>query len=279
MAGQFRFWIVLLPLFWVHSAMAAWEEDGIDVDVELVLAVDVSRSISPEELIIQRVGYAEALTSPEVLTAIREGFLGRIAVTYFEWAGEHMQRTVVDWTLIETEADALAVADMIRTNPAGTASRTSVSGALLYGAARFEGNGFNGTRRIIDVSGDGPNNAGPPVLPVRDAVLEQGIIINGLPLLTNVGPGGFQRLEDLDLFFRDCVIGGPGAFLIAVTSWEQFAEAVRRKLVLEIAGLPMPAPGRASGSGIVPAQFAASGHDCMIGERMWQQRWNSPMSP
>lgn len=274
MRGFFRVWAVLLLLFWASMA-AAWDEDGIDVDVELVLAVDVSRSISPAELVIQGVGYAEALTSPEVLTAIRDGFLGRIAVTYFEWAGADMQRTVVDWTLIETEEDALAVADAIRGNPAGTAARTSISGALIHAAARFENNGFNGTRRIIDVSGDGPNNSGPPVREVRDAVLAQGIVINGLPLLTNTGPGGFQRLEDLDLFFRDCVIGGPGAFLIAVTSWEQFAEAVRRKLVLEIADLRLPGPAPAAG-GVVPAQFAASGHDCMIGERMWNQRWTSP---
>jgi hypothetical protein len=274
MRAWIRVWAILLPLVWA-SVATAWEEGGIDVDVELVLAVDVSRSISPEELILQRVGYAEALTSPEVLTAIRDGFLGRIAVTYFEWAGADMQRTVVDWSLIETEADALAVADLIRGNPAGTAARTSLSAALIHAAGRFEGNGFNGTRRIIDISGDGPNNAGPPVQPVRDAVVARGIVINGLPLLTNTGPGGFQRLDDLDLFFRDCVIGGPGAFLIPVTSWQQFAEAVRRKLVLEIADLRLPAPATASGA-VVPAQFAASGHDCMIGERMWNQRWMAP---
>lgn len=256
--------------------VSAWDPDGTDVDVELLLAVDVSRSISAAELILQRVGYAEALTSPEVLTAIGNGFLGRIALSYVEWAGAGTQRLVVDWTLIETEAEARAVADRIRANTAGTASRTSISGALLDAAGRFEGNGFNGTRRVIDVSGDGPNNAGPPVLEARDSVLAEGFIINGLPLLTDGGAGGFTRLEDLDLYYRDCVIGGPGAFVIAVRSWDQFAEAVRRKLVLEIAGLPLPRDPDARLPGqTIPAQFAASGSDCMIGERMWNDRMRS----
>lgn len=259
-----------LPLCLILLAgpvQAQWEASGVEVDVELVLAVDVSRSISPEELAIQRLGYAAALTSPEVLTAIGDGLVGRIAVTYIEWAGAHIQRTVIDWTLIETPEDAQGFADAILANTLGTMRRTSISGALSYSAAAFQDNGFDGLRQVIDISGDGPNNEGRPVTQVRDEVVAQGITINGLPLLTS--SGGFQHLPDLDLYYRDCVIGGPLAFVIAVTSWEQFAEAVRRKLVMELAGLPPDAFGE-SGPQVLPASEGGS-YDCLIGERMWNR--------
>ena len=232
--------------------------------------MDVSRSITPNEMEIQRRGYAEAITSPEVMEAIRKGMLARVAVTYIEWAGSHTQRTVVEWTLIEDAATARAFADALTSGLDFAMRRTSISGALLAGAEAFEDNGFSGLRRVIDISGDGPNNQGRPVLAARDSVLARGIVVNGLPLMTREGMGSRWHLEDLDIYYRDCVIGGPGAFVIPVTDWDQFAEAVRRKLVLELAGrTPRP----------VPRLHRADGYDCMIGEKMWQrnmQDWGTP---
>ena len=249
----------------------AWDPSEIEVDVELVLAVDVSRSVSPNELEIQRRGYAEAITSPEVMEAVRRGLLGRIAVLYVEWAGASSQRIVRDWTLIETEADAHAFAQTLTARFDDTLRRTAISSALLYSADLFDDNGFAGLRRVIDVSGDGPNNAGPPVLEARQAVLDRGIVINGLPLMTREGMGSRWHLEDLDLYYRACIIGGPGAFVVPVTDWDQFAAAVRRKLVLELVDAgPMLEPVQAE----PPADY-----DCLIGEKIWERNrdmWQLP---
>ena len=251
---------------------AQWQPDGIEVDVELVLAVDVSRSVSPNELEIQRRGYAEAITSPEVLEAVRNGLLGRIAVTYMEWAGTWAQRTVVDWTVIETEDDARAFAAALTARFDPTLRRTSISAALLSAAEAFDDNGYDGLRQVIDISGDGPNNEGLPVLEARDTVLARGIVINGLPLMTREGLGSQWHLDDLDAYYRACVIGGPGAFALPVTDWAQFAEAVRRKLVMELVGGPGPRVWR--------AQAAAPGsYDCLIGEKIWERNrryWDGP---
>lgn len=256
--------LLILPL-----PAAAWEPDGMEVDVELVLAVDVSRSVSPGEMEIQRRGYAEAITSHEVMTAVRAGLLGRIAVTYLEWSGAHSQRTIVDWTLIESEADARAFAATLTSGLDGAMRRTSISGALMAAAEAFEDNGYSGLRQVIDISGDGPNNQGRPVHLARDSVLSRGIVINGLPLMTREGMGGNWHLDDLDMYYRDCVIGGPGAFVIPVTSWDQFASAVRRKLVLELVGR-MP-------EGPVPVQ-GRQPYDCLIGEKIWERNrvWGMP---
>ncbi|MEN0042076.1 MAG: DUF1194 domain-containing protein, partial [Pseudomonadota bacterium] len=140
----------------------------VEVDVELVLAVDVSRSMSPRELEIQRRGYATALTSPDVIKAIRSGLLGRIAITYFEWAGRHSHRTIIPWTLVETAEDAERIALKLTAQFDPSLRRTSISGALRHGAQQFVDNGFTGMRRVIDVSGDGPNNNGGPVVAARD---------------------------------------------------------------------------------------------------------------
>ena len=252
---------------------AQWQPDGIEVDVELVLAVDVSRSVSPNELEIQRRGYAEAITSPEVLEAVRNGLLGRIAVTYMEWAGTWAQRTVVDWTVIETEDDARAFAAALTARFDPTLRRTSISAALLSAAEAFEDNGYDGLRQVIDISGDGPNNEGLPVLEARDTVLARGIVINGLPLMTREGMGSQWHLDNLDIYYQTCVVGGPGSFVIPVTEWEDFSAAVRRKLILEIASAP-------SGATLVPAQTPARDpRDCMVGEKIWNQRsgyWGMP---
>ncbi|WP_428928658.1 DUF1194 domain-containing protein [Marinibacterium sp. SX1] len=251
----------------------AQDAGDIEVDVELVLAADVSRSMSPSELEIQRRGYAEAITSNEVLATIGNGMIGRIAVTFMEWAGNDLQTVVVPWTLIDSAEDARAIADTLTSEFHGNMRRTSISGALTEAARLFEDNGFHGLRRIIDVSGDGPNNSGGPVVPARDAVLARGIVINGLPLMTMDGFSFRWGIEDLDAYYLNCVIGGPGAFMIPVYDWSEFAEAVRRKLVLEIAGLPV-APGA------VGARLRrANGYDCMVGEKIWQRNRQIWMDP
>lgn len=235
----------------------------IEVDVELFLAVDVSRSMSPAELEIQRRGYAEAITSPQVMTAIEGGLLGQIAITYVEWAGEYAQRVIVPWTLLTTKAEAQAIAHKITARFDAGLRRTSISGALNYAVRDFDGNGFTGLRRVIDVSGDGPNNQGRPVERARDAALAAGFIINGLPLMTQDALSEIWGIPDLDIYYRHCVIGGPGAFVIPVLDWDQFASAVKRKLVLEIAGLP---------DRVTPAQYTPPApYDCLTGEKMWDQ--------
>ena len=235
----------------------------LEVDVELFLAVDVSRSMTEEELDIQRLGYAEALTSPEVVGAIRSGLLGRIAVTYVEWAGNASHRVVVPWRIISTAEEAEEVAISIATTQTPGMRYTSISGALDFAVADFDGNGFSGLRRVIDISGDGPNNQGTPVTESRDAAVAQGFIINGLPLMTVDMLSEFWGIPDLDTYYTRCVIGGPGAFVLPVLGWDQFAGAVKRKLILEISQAP---------SAVVPVQYAPPDpYDCLIGEKMREQ--------
>ena len=242
------------------------------VDVELVLAVDVSLSMSPTELEIQRRGYATALTSDAVLQAIAEGGYGKIAATYFEWAGNTSQHLIVPWTIIASREDAERFARQLSANPPNSARRTSISGALEFGADLLAESPFQGMKRVIDISGDGPNNQGAPVEVSRDAVVNQGIVVNGLPLMTNGGLSSVYDVKDLDRYYTNCVIGGAGAFMIPVNDWSQFPEAIRRKLVLELAGQPsLPKLEGAARPPIVFAQ-ASPGYDCMIGEKMWRDR-------
>lgn len=252
-------WLILF-LFWPLSAFA---DDRLEVDVELFLAVDLSLSMSPYEIEIQRRGYAEALASEEVWGAINGGLIGRVAITYVEWAGEYSQRVVIPWTLIDGPEDAAALGQVIQNQFSDGMRRTSISGALLYAAESIERNDFNGLRRVIDISGDGPNNQGRPVERARDAALSQGLIINGLPLMTKDDMSRLWDIDDLDVYYQRCVIGGPGAFVIPVFDWSQFAGAVKQKLVLEISGFP---------ARVMPAQLRQlPPYDCLIGEKMWEK--------
>ncbi|MEL6519932.1 MAG: DUF1194 domain-containing protein [Pseudomonadota bacterium] len=261
-------WPVLALLLLPNVAAA----DAVEVDVELVLAVDASWSMTPREQEIQRRGYAEALTSEEVVSAITGGFLGRVALTYVVWSGHSTQDVVIDWTMISDRKDAEAFAELLISSPDGIYQRTSISGALLFAASRFENNGFVSNRQVIDVSGDGPNNDGTAVVPVRDALLERGIVINGLPLMTKEGRGQIFSLDDLDEYYRHCVIGGPGAFVLPVLDWEQFPMAVRQKLVLELAD--------SSGSQFSYTPTVSSGYDCLVGEKLWEKRFGpTSLSP
>lgn len=235
------------------------------VDVQLVLAVDVSLSMSPDELEIQRRGYATAMANQQVIDAITDGVHGRIAIAYVEWAGDKTQRVIVPWTYIASRADAEAFAARLTDEVPRSARRTSISGGLNFSADLIAESGIEAMKRVIDVSGDGPNNEGPPVRETRDRIVAQGIVVNGLPLMTNGGLTTAFDVPDLDIYYKNCVIGGPGAFMFPVTSWDQFPEAVRRKLVMELAGGPMP----------VVKVAAEPGYDCMIGEKIWNNRpWN-----
>jgi hypothetical protein len=238
----------------------------VEVDVELVLAVDISYSMDMDELALQRDGYRQALTSPEFLNALQGGMHARIAVTYVEWAGSSERRVVVPWRLLDGPATAAAIADEIGAIPLRRAFRTSISGALDFSAPLFDHNGYRGIRRVIDVSGDGTNNQGPLVTVARDEVVARGITINGLPLLLKRPNPSTLDIPDLDIYYEDCVIGGPGAFVVPVRDHAKFVEAIRTKLVLEIAG-------RQPEARIIPAQGRAPRISCTIGERMWQERW------
>jgi len=253
----------------VPSLQFAAQSNGVtEVDVELVLAVDISFSMDPDEQELQREGYMHALTSTEFLRALRDGIHGKIALTYFEWANVNDRRVIVPWRLIDGPEAADAFVAEIARAPYRRASRTSVSGALEFGAQLFENSGFKGLRRVIDVSGDGVNNNGPPVTIMRDEVLSKGIVINGLPIMIKQQFNSGMDIEMLDLYFEDCVVGGPGSFVIPIKERDKFKEATRTKLVQEIAALP-PMPQ------VVPVSSKAPRVPCMIGEQMWQQRWGN----
>ena len=234
------------------------------VDLELVLAVDVSLSMDLDEQRLQRDGYVAAFRDGEVQKAITAGPHGRIAVSYLEWAGPSVQNVVIPWTLIDGPAAAQAVADKLEQQPIMRARMTSISQALAFAGHLFESSGVKGIRRVIDVSGDGPNNAGPLVTLVRDELVAQGIAINGLPILLKK-PSSFFDIADLDVYYSECVIGGTGAFMIPIRERVEFKTATRRKLLLEIADDQPP--------GLIPVQLAEplSGGDCSFGERQWRR--------
>jgi hypothetical protein len=209
----------------------------VPVDLELVLAVDISGSVDEVEARLQREGYIAALRHPQVIEAIQGGMFGRIAVTYVEWAGDHYQRTMLDWTLLEKAEHAFAFSDALAETPLARAHWTSLSGAIDYAATLFDGNGYEGFRRVIDISGDGYNNRGRLPELARDAAVGAGITINGLPIINDrPNPWGSPRPVDLDQYFEQRVIGGPGAFIVVAEDYTVFASAILSKLLLEIAG-------------------------------------------
>ncbi|ROT96299.1 DUF1194 domain-containing protein [Histidinibacterium lentulum] len=199
-----------------------------DTDLELVLLADASGSIDATEIRLQRQGYAEALTDPAVLSAIENTAYGSIAVTYIEWAAN--QAVVVDWTVIATAEDAEAFAAELMIPPRLASGRNAIGAALLAGLAAIETNDISGWRRVIDFSGDSASNySGSSIAEARETVLNAGVTINGLPILT-------ERPWLLEVYERE-IIGGPNSFAIAADSRATFVEALRRKLILEISGL------------------------------------------
>lgn len=232
---------------------------GNEVDVELALAVDTSRSMDYEEMLIQRQGYVAALQHPDFLNAVRSGLIGRIAISYYEWAGEVDPASFLDWQIVENEADAKAFAAKLAARPIITQRRTSISAAILFGTDSILHNSFEGLRKVIDVSGDGPNNLGTPVEPARDMAVASGIIINGLAL--TIRPSGTSG--GLDKYYKDCVSGGPGSFVLPVRQIEDFEVAVRRKLIMEVSGVK-PSP-------TIEKVASEPKSDCLIGENQWRE--------
>ncbi|SCZ14561.1 DUF1194 domain-containing protein [Microvirga guangxiensis] len=251
-------WVVtLLPIV---PAQAQTE-----VDLALVLAVDISYSMDMDEQELQREGFAEAFRSPLVHDAIRNGMLGRIGVTYMEWAGLEDQKVIIPWTVLDNSESLMAFADRITSTPLRRAQRTSVSGAIDAAAKLFENSGLEANRKVIDVSGDGANNQGRPVTHARDEAVARGITINGLPIMLKK-PGSLDD-PDLDIYFRDCVIGGQGAFMVPAREKEQFQQAIKTKIILEVSGLlSPPAPL------VTRAQSRDARADCMAGETRWRDR-------
>jgi hypothetical protein len=246
----------------------AAKEEHPSVDVELVLAVDVSYSMDVDELAIQREGYAQALTSREFLQALKAGPNGRITVTYFEWAASTDQKLIIPWRVIDGPESADAVAAEILKTPIRRASRTSISGAIQFAMPLFDANPHRGLRRVIDISGDGPNNNGSPVTIARDEALSKGIIINGLPIMMKEPSYSTMDIDGLDTYYEDCVIGGPGSFVVTIKERDKFKEAIRTKLLLEVAG-------RTPEHRVVPTagQTREPRVNCLIGEKIWQDRW------
>lgn len=250
-------------------ALASRANAQTAVDLELVLAVDISYSMDYDELALQRDGYVQAITSKDFVDALRGGAHGKIAIIYIEWAGSHEQTIVVPWTLIDGQAAAETFAAKLAAAPVRRTYRTSISSGLIFSAAQF-GAGFKGVRRVIDVSGDGTNNQGPLIEPTRDDIVAKGIVINGLPLQLKSPVGSMLDIPNLHEYYEDCVVGGPGSFVIPVRDKAQFVNAIRQKLVLEV-------------SGIAPQKFAAAAIpavkpprvSCTIGEQMWLQRWGN----
>ena len=243
------------------------EKDAANaVDVELVLAVDVSYSMDMDELAIQREGYAQAIISKEFLQALKSLPNGKVSITYFEWAASSDQKIIIPWRLIDGPETADAVASEIMKTPVRRASRTSISGAIYFAMPLFDQDPYHGTRRVIDISGDGPNNNGAPVTPARDEAVSKGIVINGLPIMVKEPSYSTMDIDNLDWYYEDCVIGGPGSFVVSIKDREKFKEAIRTKLLLEVAS-------RTPERRLVPVAEKESRVSCLIGEKIWQDRW------
>jgi hypothetical protein len=267
--------VVLAALVLVGAPFSRALAQSATVDLHLVLAVDVSWSMDPDEQRLQRDGYVEAFRDPQVIKAIQSGPTGRIAVTYFEWAGADIHFLVVPWTIIDGLAAARRLADQLSERRISRHRMTSISSALEFAHRLMREAPGTPARRVVDVSGDGPNNAGTaPVTLARDALLADGIIINGLPIMLKAGQAnewsGFgQDIADLDDYYVHCVIGGPGSFMIPIRKREEFATATRQKLLLEISGLDLPRVHRTQ---LAPLPAPEAGqYDCLVGERNWRR--------
>jgi hypothetical protein len=224
-------------------APALARAEGDPVDVLLVLAVDVSRSVDEDEARLQREGYRNAVSDPAVIEAIRGGMIGAIGLAYVEWAGAEYQRLVLPWTRIAHAGDAQGWSERLAEAPRASLSWTSISGALDYALKVLGDAPYDATRRVIDVSGDGVNNSGGPVEAARDRVVAEGITINGLPIVNDRPTFGRMPPVPLDEYYRENVIGGPGAFVVVAEDFQSFGNAVKRKLIREIAALPATPAG------------------------------------
>jgi hypothetical protein len=217
------------------------EDDG--VDLLLVLAADISRSVDDRKFRLQRDGYAAALVDPRVVRAMTGGPKGRIALCFLEWASDGDQIVVVDWTPVGSEGAAQGVATRVRDAPRAFMGRTAIGAAIDFAMAHLGRSPFQGSRRVIDVSGDGTNNAGRPVTMARDAAIAQGVTINGLVILSDVplptNPMHTHPPGGLTAYYENNVIGGPDAFVVEAENFESFGQSLISKLIKEIAAAPV----------------------------------------
>lgn len=237
-----QFTAVLLALLLLCAPRPSAADEP--VDLALVLVTDVSRSIDDYEFDLQKKGYEAALTDPRVLAAIRGGAIGRIALNYVEFASNFEVKTVVDWMVIHDAASAAAFARAVRDAPRSFWGRTSISAGVEHALKNLERSGLEATRRVIDVSGDGINNSGRSMTDVRDEAAEAGVTINGLAIINDRpqpwAMGGQFVAVGLDVWYRENVVTGPGAFVLVVEDFPSFGEGMTRKLITEISGLSEP---------------------------------------
>ena len=227
----------LLPAAGFSSAPAPAEE----VDLELVLAVDISGSVDHVEAQLQRQGYLKALVDPRIVRVITGGERRRIAIAYMEWAGAHFQNVVTGWTVVRDLASARSFAAAIAAHPVTTERWTSISTAIDFALGLFRASPHRGMRKVLDISGDGKNNSGGYLEPARARALKAGVTINGLPIVNDrPNPWGYPPPKDLDRYYFEKVIGGPGAFIVVARGFRSFGDAVKAKLALEIAGPDRP---------------------------------------
>jgi hypothetical protein len=213
-------------------------QNRIEVDLALAMGIDISGSIDPDEAKLQREGYVQAFRDPEIRKAILGGNHGRIAVVYYEWSDSWMQKLVVDWTLLDSEASIEAFAERLSRAPISIARRTSISGAIRYAIPLFGRSPYEAERQVLDLSGDGSNNDGGLITMARHEALRQRIVINGLPVMNDrPNPYGFPNETDLDKYYLHCVVGGPRSFVEVASNFEDFPRAVRKKLLQEVADL------------------------------------------
>lgn len=271
------------------AALPATAQEKKEVDLALALAIDISGSIDPEEAKLQRQGYVMAFRDPAVVRGILDGPNGRIVVAYFEWSDSWMQKLLVDWTLLDSEAAIKAFADRLDNEPISIARRTSISGAIHFAVGLFARSGYDADNKVLDISGDGSNNDGVLVTDARTEALKQRIGINGLPIINNrPNPFGFPAEADLDQYYLHCVTGGPRSFVEVAKSFDDFPRAVRKKLLQEVATRAVPNGTRLAQTGRPQlgddedyTRFVRPGYPpgCDVGERrsreFWQRRFGT----
>ena len=274
-------------------ALPAQAQDKKEIDLALALAIDISGSIDPDEAHLQRQGYVYAFRDPVIVKAILGGPTGRIAVAYYEWSDSWMQKLLIDWTLLDSEAAIAAFAQRLADAPISIARRTSISGAIRYAIPLFGRSPYEPTRKVLDISGDGSNNDGGMVTDMRHEALKERISINGLPIMNDrPNPFGFPNETDLDDYYLHCVTGGPHSFVEVARSFEDFPRAVRKKLLQEVAdispeitprvlkpGVQLAQSGRREAAEADYTKFIRPGYEpgCDVGERrsreFWQKRF------
>ena len=226
--------LTVLPL----TVLPVAAQDKPDVDLALAMAIDISGSIDPDEAKLQREGYVLAFRDPIVVKAILGGAHGRITVAYYEWSDSYLQKLLIDWTLLDSEASITAFANRLADSPISIARRTSISGAIRYAIPLFGRSPYEAERKVLDISGDGSNNDGGLVTDMRTEALKERIAINGLPIMNDrPNPFGFPSEADLDQYYLHCVTGGPRTFVEVARNFEDFPRAVRKKLLQEVADL------------------------------------------